>query len=184
MTLFRNRKALGLLRMLQDRGKYILADMARDLRMTRTHLVRILPKLEQACIRGYHAEVIPEKVGLHYQAFVRVRISAPKVASAINSFEEWAEANPYVVECYRLAGSFDYIMRVLLPSVTDYEDFAVHASSVVPGIMSMETMWALHEVTRKRVPLRHAVLTPNELENGRWWQAQDVDLDFEGLHDD
>jgi len=82
---------------------------------------RRVQKLESAgIIRRRVALVDNEKIGLPFTVFVSIRTD--------NHSRDWAEQFsrtvnmiPEIVEFYRLAGDVDYIMKIMVASVSDYD---------------------------------------------------------------
>ncbi|MBA3552898.1 MAG: AsnC family transcriptional regulator [Actinobacteria bacterium] len=118
--------------MLDDRDIRILAALQRDARATYADIgerVGLAPssvhervrKLEAAkVLRGYHADVDPEAVGLFVTALVSVTPLDPRqpddLPARVLEF-------PEVLDCHSVAGAENYILKVRTRSTSDMEDF-------------------------------------------------------------
>jgi Lrp/AsnC family leucine-responsive transcriptional regulator len=68
-------------------------------------------------IQGYRLVVNPVALGLPISALVRIRPNAgqlPRIA-------ELAQQNPEVVECYRVTGEDCFVLKVLLPDLSQLD---------------------------------------------------------------
>lgn len=77
---------------------------------------------ELGVVRGYVALVDREKVGLNVQALAFVTLENHKTVPA-RQFESVVLRRHEVLECLRLSGAFDYLLRVVVPSMAAYSAF-------------------------------------------------------------
>lgn len=118
--------------MLDDRDIRILGALQRDARSTYADIgerVGLAPssvhervrKLEAArVLRGYHADIDPEAVGLSVTALVSATPLDPRqpddLPARVLEF-------PEVLDCHSVAGAENYILKVRTRSTSDLEDF-------------------------------------------------------------
>ncbi|WP_371398141.1 Lrp/AsnC family transcriptional regulator [Fretibacter rubidus] len=82
---------------------------------------RRVQKLEEAGIlEGRVALVNNDKVGLPLTVFVSIRTDDHSKVWADN-FAKTVQSMPEIVEFYRLAGDVDYILKMMVRSVSDYD---------------------------------------------------------------
>ena len=113
--------------------------------------VRILE--EQGIISGYVGLVNPDRVGLSVTAFVRVRLSQQDDRH-LAAFEAKVTALPEVMECYLMTGESDYQLRILVPSLSHFEDFLRQKLTRIPGVSQVTSSFALRPVVyRTAVPV-------------------------------
>ncbi|HEX9858810.1 MAG TPA: Lrp/AsnC family transcriptional regulator [Paracoccaceae bacterium] len=62
-------------------------------------------------IRGYRAELVPEKVGLGVQAFIQV-VMATHTEQNAHDFVRLTRTQPEIVGAWTLTGEADYLLRV------------------------------------------------------------------------
>ncbi|MCB2082948.1 MAG: Lrp/AsnC family transcriptional regulator [Sphingomonadaceae bacterium] len=113
-----DRRILRALQTDATRSLEVLADM---LSLSTNAVWRRIKRLEAAGVIARRVALIdPEKVGLGMTVFVGVKTS--------DHSEEWLEqfarastALPEVVEIYRLAGETDYMLKLLVRDVADYD---------------------------------------------------------------
>ncbi len=109
-----------ILDLLQERDRPV-AVLAEEIGLSQTPCWRRIRKLEEAgVIRGHVAIVDPRRVGVPLTVFMG--ITAPRhEISWLNQFRELIESIPEVVEAYRLTGSTDYILKVMVPDIETYD---------------------------------------------------------------
>lgn len=82
---------------------------------------RRVKRLEEAGILARRVALIdPEKVGLGQTVFVAIR-TRDHSAAWLGRFAEVVGAVPEVVEFYRMAGDVDYLLKIQVRSVADYD---------------------------------------------------------------
>lgn len=96
-------------------------------------------------IRGYTALVDEAAYGLPVTAFVRVRLQSHD-GKTIAAFEAAVGRMYAMLDCYVIIGDADYLLRVLVESLNDYERFVRSQLLVVPGIASIDTSFAYGHV--------------------------------------
>ena len=79
-----------------------------------------------ASIRGYHADVDPAAVGRGFEVTVHVELTL-KDRATVEAFEAGIAALDEVIECRRMFGVPDYVMRVAVADQDAYEAFYMTA---------------------------------------------------------
>jgi DNA-binding Lrp family transcriptional regulator len=101
-------------------------------------------------IRGYAAIVDETAYGLPITAFVRVRLERHSEA-AVGEFERKVRDIDAILDCYMMTGDDDYLLRVLVSSLQDYELFVRQRLHQIGGIAAIETSFAYGTVKRRTV---------------------------------
>lgn len=104
--------------------RHILADLQQDGRMTNVDLarragvsappcLRRLRRLEETgVIRGYHADVDPQKLGWDITFFALVGLESQK-ETVLAAFEGIVSEWPEVRECHMIRGGGDFLLRLV-----------------------------------------------------------------------
>ena len=110
-----------ILKILQVDASLSLENLAYKLSLSTNACWRRIKRLEQACVIDRRVVIVsPESVGLNMTVFVLIRTSdhsnkwLDKFAHAASSIDE-------VVEFYRMAGDVDYLLKLLVRDVADYD---------------------------------------------------------------
>lgn len=135
---------------LQDNGRLTNLELAERVNLSPSPCLRRVKKLEAAgVISGYHAEVDERAYGLPLTIFVRVTLERHN-KDVIARFENAIREMEEVMECHLLTGSADYLLKLLVKDLTDYERFMREEMHEIPGIASIDTSFALVAVKKKR----------------------------------
>lgn len=98
---------------------------------------------EEGLIKSYHAEVAIEKLVRNSVIFVTLSL----VRHETQSFEKFQQAIlniPEILECYKTGGVVDYILKVIAPDITAYQEIMESLLSLDVGIEKYVT----HIVTK------------------------------------
>lgn len=136
---------------LQADGRMSNQDLSERVNLSPSPCLRRLRALEDdGVIRGYTAIVDEEIYGLPVTAFVRVRIQV-HAQESVNAFEDAIRAMDSVLDCYVMTGDADYLLRVLVSSLRDYERFVREKLHKVPGVASIDTSFAYGQIKKSNV---------------------------------
>jgi len=135
-----------ILSLLQKKGRMSNADLAEAVHMSASACHRRVQRLEDdGFIRDYVALLDPQKVDRKATVFVEITLSG-QADEVLDAFEKAVARIPDVLECHLMAGSADYLLKVV---ASDTEDFArIHRQSLatLPGVAQMQSSFALRTV--------------------------------------
>ena len=101
-----------LLAALQENAMLTAQDLSERLNLSPSQIGRRRQRLEaEGYVRGYRAEVAPEKIGLGVQAFIRI-VMATHTEQNARDFVRLTRTEPEVVGAWTLTGEADYLLRV------------------------------------------------------------------------
>ena len=130
-----------LLALLQADDRLSLADLGKKVGLAPSSVnERIKRLVTRGVIEGFHARVVPEALGLDLLAFVFVGWSDPAVEAP---FLARVQAAPAVLECHHVTGSWNYLLKVRLPTTRDLERFLGEVVKEVAGVQRTETIIVL-----------------------------------------
>lgn len=135
-----------ILMVLQRRGRISNADLSDEVNLSPSACHRRVQRLEQAgIIRDYVALLDPRKLDRPTLVFVEITLSA-QAEEVLDAFEREVARIPDVLECHLMAGTADYLLKVI---ARDTEDFArIHRRYLarLPGVAQMHSSFALRTV--------------------------------------
>ena len=145
----------AILSLLQDDGRLANVDLADAVNLSPSACLRRVRRLEEeGFINQYVALIDPSKVGMGTNVFVEITLSS-QAEDALDAFEAAVTARPEIMSCHLMAGDFDYLLRVVIDDVTDYE--ALHRTHLaqLPGVARLVSSFALRPVCdRTAYPLK------------------------------
>lgn len=135
-----------ILDVLQQKGRMSNADLSERVNLSASACHRRVQRLEQdGYIRDYVALLDPRKVGRPTTVFVEITLSG-QADEVLDAFERAVARVPDVLECHLMAGTADYLLKVVSG---DTEDFArIHRKylATLPGVAQMQSSFALRTV--------------------------------------
>ena len=136
---------------LQREGRLSNQDLAERVNLSPSPCLRRVRALEaQGIITGYAAVVDERAYGLPITVFVRIRLEQ-HTREAIEGFESRVRQIDEILDCYMLTGSADYLLRVLVASLQDYEAFVRTRLHAIRGIASIDSSFAYGTIKRATV---------------------------------
>ena|ERR1700727_1056826 len=153
---FRDPKDLSILAVLQTDGRASMAEIGERIGLSASAVTRRLEKLEHdGVILSYAALLNHKSVGLNMTAFVTVTLIRQS-EEIIEAFENAVVALPEVAEVHLMAGSADYLLRVLSPDLEAYEQFLKRKLTRLKGVAHVQTSFSLSSLkAAPSVPLSH-----------------------------
>ena len=135
-----------ILRLLMRNSDRSLADIAAEVGLTATPCWKRIKRMEeQGVITGRVALVDPAAVGLPISVFVAVE-TGDHSAAWIANFAEAVANLPEIVECWRLGGDVDYLLRVVVPDMIGYDTFYRRFVAAVPSLRKVTGRFAMERV--------------------------------------
>ncbi|MCA8322893.1 Lrp/AsnC family transcriptional regulator [Burkholderia cepacia] len=135
-----------ILRALQRNSNQTNAELAQQAGLSATPCLRRIHLLEeQGVIDAYVALLNPAAVDLRFTAFVRVTLERQD-KTTVERFAREMEQAPEVLECHLMAGSYDYLLRVIARDLDDYQRFQMETLTQIEGVRNVET-----EIPLKRI---------------------------------
>ena len=128
-----------ILEVLQRDGRISNQELAGRVGLSPSPCLRRLKRLEGAgVIQRYVALVDPAAVGRNLQAIIEVRLDH-QTSAAVDRFEKEILKHPQVLECYLMAGDWDYMLRVVFRDLDEFRQFCIGALSKIPGVANVKS---------------------------------------------
>ncbi len=134
---------LHILTILQEKGRITNAQLAGLVGLSPSRTLERVRRLEnRGVIRKYVALVDPEVLDRGTLAYVQVSLARHGI-SAIHRFLKAINDIPEVLECHHIAGDFDYLLKVRVKNIPEYQEFALQRLTSLDGIRTFETYFVL-----------------------------------------
>ena len=142
-----------ILKALIDNGRITWRDLADQVGLSPTPVLRRVKALEdQGIIQGYSARLDERRLAGGLSVFVQISLDKQD-ASALVKFEEQIKLAPQVMSCFLMTGDFDYLLRVVTPSVEAFEVFLTNKLARIPGVAHLKSSFALKVIMVRQAPL-------------------------------
>ena len=86
-----------------------------------------------------------EALGRPVNVLCQVRMARQSVEARAD-FEEFIRAREEIVECYAMSGEWDYLLRIAVKDVADYDRFIMRGVLAHPSVANAASNFALRQV--------------------------------------
>ncbi len=135
-----------ILRELQRDADVSLAKLAERIGMAQSTLWRRLNDLQASgTIRRRVALLDPQKVGVGLCVLAQITLEDHS-EEGVTGFSRMVETRPEILECHKISGVADYIIKVRVADVDAYEDFQTRHLLRSPWVRSVQSSFVLKEI--------------------------------------
>lgn len=135
-----------ILRSLQQNGRLTNAELSELVHLSPSACHRRVARLEKAdVIRGYVALLTARAVDRPTTVFVEISLSG-QADEVLNAFEEAVARVPDVLECHLMAGTADYLLKVVASDTDDFARLHRRSLATLPGVAQIQSSFALRTV--------------------------------------
>jgi Lrp/AsnC family transcriptional regulator, leucine-responsive regulatory protein len=128
---------------LERDGRLANVELAARVNLSPSPCLRRVRALEEAgVIRGYHADIDPGAVGRAFEVSVLLELTQ-KDRGTVEAFERRIAGMEAVVECRRMFGVPDYIIRVAVADSPAYEAFYINELAELPGVGRVNSQFTM-----------------------------------------
>ena len=105
---------------------------------------------EAGIIEGYTMLVNQAAVGKSSTIFVEVSLTSQSEKN-LTDFENAVSDCPEIMECYLMAGSFDYLLRIVASDASNYERIHTLYLSRLPNVLRIQSNFELRTVCKRTI---------------------------------
>jgi DNA-binding Lrp family transcriptional regulator len=132
-----------ILAVLQGDASLSSAELAERVGSSAASCWRRVKALEAAGILGPAVRLLDaEAIGRKVNVLCNIRVRS-HVRDVRASFEEFVRQRQEIMECYSMSGEWDYLIRVVVADVEDYERFLMRVLLEHPAVGSASSHFAL-----------------------------------------
>ncbi|NKX37820.1 Lrp/AsnC family transcriptional regulator [Rhodobacteraceae bacterium R_SAG4] len=135
-----------ILAVLQKRGRISNSDLSETVNLSASACHRRVQRLESdGYIRNYVALLDARKLGVPTTVFVEITLQT-QADEVLDAFEKAVARIPDVLECHLMAGTADYILKVVAENTDDFARIHRQHLTRLPGVAQMQSSFALRTV--------------------------------------
>ncbi|WP_458627675.1 Lrp/AsnC family transcriptional regulator [Winogradskyella sp. PC D3.3] len=132
-----------LLTILQKNSNRTTKSIAEELGMSTSPIFERIKKLEkEGYIEKYVAVLNNKKIGLKLTVFIGITLQG-HTRSYLEKFVKEINNFPEVVECHRVSGNFDYLLKLVVEDIEAYETFIISKLTLLPYLGNVQSLIAL-----------------------------------------
>lgn len=137
---------LQILRTLQKNAKLTTKELADIVNLTPTPVFERQKRLErQGYIKQYIALLDPDKLDLSLQVYCKVKLKQINHEIA-DAFTRKIQHIAEVTECYNTSGAYDYLLKVRVRDMKQYQEFILNKLGDIEAVSSIESTFVMSEV--------------------------------------
>lgn len=141
-----DRTDLKILRLLQSDGRLGNAEIAKRVNTSSATCHRRIQRLfAEGYVTSVRAQIAPQKVEMGTLAFVGVVLDR-STPESFGAFEEAIREMKLVLDCHIVAGDFDYILKIRVRDMADFNKLHADRLIALPGVRQTRTFFVMKEV--------------------------------------
>lgn len=132
-----------ILNLLQQNSKANIKEIALKIGLTQTPTYERIKRLEKAgVIKNYIAVLDKEKVGYTIEVFCQVTLMVHS-KEMITRFENAINKIDEVMECFHVAGNYDYLLKIIVKDMNSYQTFLKNKLSVLDSVANVQSTFVM-----------------------------------------
>ena len=140
---------LKILRAVQRDSSRTNAELADEIGLSPAACHRRVKALEgSGIIDSYQAHLDANALGYRTSVFISVELDSQR-KEQLRAFEAAVAAIPQVMDCTLLAGTSDYLIRVVVKGVEDYERLHADTLTALPHVARLQSQFSLKKIVRR-----------------------------------
>ncbi|HMO34344.1 MAG TPA: Lrp/AsnC family transcriptional regulator [Lacibacter sp.] len=137
---------IGILRLLQYDARLTNKELADKLGKSINPIYERVRRLEkEGYIQRYVALVDRNKIDKPLVAFTNVQLKE-HAHSMLKDFEQAIVNFEEVMECHHMTGIYDYLIKIVVQDMNEYQDFIVNKLARLPNIGTVQSGFVMTEI--------------------------------------
>jgi len=132
-----------IINLLQQNSKANIKEIALKIGLTQTPTYERIKRLEKSgVIQKYIAVLNKEKVGFAIEVFCQVTLLVHS-KELITKFENSVDKIEEIIECFHVAGNYDYLLKVIVKDMKSYQFFLKNKLSVLDSVGNVQSTFVM-----------------------------------------
>lgn len=138
-----------ILRALTENARIPVTELARKVGLSKTPVALRIRHLEEiGLITGYRVVLSPVQMGLTNVTYLEISVSDTREA-ALQQFNAAVRAIPEVEECYMIAGSCDYMLKLRSRDMAHFRQVMADRISTLPHVRNTSSHVSMEAVVEQ-----------------------------------
>lgn len=145
---------LKLLGLLQDNAKLTIKELAAEVNLSLSPTYDRVKRLErEGYIRHYMAVLDASKLEQGFVVFCNVKLRHINAQIALDFASQICQLKE-VAECYNISGEYDYLLKIRVADMRQYQRFLIDKIGQLDCVSSMQSVFVMDEIKHEElVPL-------------------------------
>ncbi|KPM49376.1 Lrp/AsnC family transcriptional regulator [Jiulongibacter sediminis] len=142
-----------ILKYLQEDAKLTTKELAGRLNLSPTPVYERVKRLEsEGVIKKYVAVIDREKVGKDLMVLCNIRLKEHEQKAGAKFVKEITEL-PEVAECLNISGDYDFLIKVVVSDMREYQSFIMNKLASLENIGSTQSIFVMGEIKNENMYL-------------------------------
>jgi Lrp/AsnC family leucine-responsive transcriptional regulator len=138
-----------ILTLLQQNAKYNIKQIATKVGLSISPTYERIKKLEQSgIIKNYVAILDGQKIGKSIIVYSQISLSN-HTRELIDNFKNAINKLTEILDCSHVSGNYDFLLKVAVDDMNEYQNFAVNKLSIIKGISTVQSSFVLEEIKQE-----------------------------------
>lgn len=143
----------AILKELQCSAKKNIKEIAAIVGLSVTPTYERIKRMEKnGVITSYVAVLDKEKIGKAVEVFCHVTLKS-HAKDVISNFESSIVKIDDVIECYHVTGNSDYLVKVLVSDIKEYQKFIIDKISTIDNVSNVQSAFVMTNV-KSNTPIK------------------------------
>jgi Lrp/AsnC family leucine-responsive transcriptional regulator len=139
-----------ILESLADNAKLTIKELSQQIHLSQTATFERVKKLErEELIRGYFTEINHEKMGFQLTALCHITLEKHQKETIVQ-FESDVAGFDEIIECLHVSGKHDYILKIIVSDMQEYQKFISEQLSNIKNIRHVESTFVMKTIIKRR----------------------------------
>lgn len=141
----------SILNLLQHNARLTIQEIGKLINLSKTPVHERIKRLEREGVIDRYVTILDKKkVGSLLMIYCQVTLER-QTRDAFTIFETEVRELPDVLECNRVSGTFDYVLKIVSRDMEAYNRFYQERLSVIPGTLHISSFFVMAEVKNSTV---------------------------------
>jgi Lrp/AsnC family transcriptional regulator len=137
--------------LLQENARLTIQEIGQQINLSKTPVHERIKRLEREGIIARYVTVLDKKkLGNLLMVYCQVTLDK-QTRDAFVGFDIAVRELPEVLECNRVSGTFDYLLKIVSRDMETYNRFYQEQLSVLPGALHISSFFVMAEVKNSTV---------------------------------
>ncbi|GAB4023210.1 Lrp/AsnC family transcriptional regulator [Spirosoma koreense] len=140
-----------LLTLLQNNARLTIQEIGAKINLSKTPVHERIKRLEREGVIDRYVTILDKKkLGNLLMVYCQVTLDR-QTRDAFAAFDLAVRELPEVLECNRVSGTFDYLLKIVSRDMETYNRFHQDRLSVIPGTLHISSFFVMAEVKNSTV---------------------------------
>ncbi len=140
-----------ILDLLQQNARLTIQEIGQQINLSKTPVHERIRRLERDGVIDRYVTILNrKKIDSTLLAYCQVTLDK-QTRDSFEIYEAAVRILPNVLECNRVSGTFDYLIKMVARNMDDYNDFYQEQLSVIPGTLHISSFFVIAEIKNSTV---------------------------------